>query len=70
MLLHRWLILFQISSDTYFLFHCLLKPRFACASKHGIHKFRCMHFVLRNLSPKVNLALINIHFMALFTRKK
>lgn len=35
-------------------------------SKHGMHKVGSMYFVLRNLSPKVNSALMNIHLLALF----
>lgn len=35
-------------------------------SKHGIHKVGSMYFVLRNMSPKVNSALMNIHLLALF----
>lgn len=35
-------------------------------SKHGIHKIGNIYFVLRNLTPKVNSALMNIHLVALF----
>ena len=35
-------------------------------SKHGIHKIGSIYFVLRNLSPKINSALMNIHLLALF----
>ncbi|XP_059362352.1 uncharacterized protein LOC132101422 isoform X1 [Carassius carassius] len=35
-------------------------------SKHGIHKVGSIYFVLRNLSPKINSALMNIHLLALF----
>lgn len=35
-------------------------------SKHGIHKIGSIYFVLRNLSSKVNSALMNIHLLALF----
>lgn len=35
-------------------------------SKHGIHKIGSMYFVLRNLSPKINSALMNIRLLALF----
>ena len=35
-------------------------------SKHGIHKIGSIYFVLRNLSPKINSSLMNIHLLALF----
>ena len=35
-------------------------------SKHGIHKIGSIYFILRNLSPKVNSALMNIHLLTLF----
>ncbi|XP_030252888.1 uncharacterized protein LOC115569102 isoform X1 [Sparus aurata] len=35
-------------------------------SKHGIHKIGSIYFILRNLSPKINSALMNIHLLALF----
>ncbi|XP_022043364.1 uncharacterized protein LOC110946095 [Acanthochromis polyacanthus] len=35
-------------------------------SKHGIHKVGRVYFVLRNLSPKIHSALMNIHLLALF----
>ena len=35
-------------------------------SKRGAHKVGALYFVLRNLPPKLNSALINIHLVALF----
>lgn len=35
-------------------------------SKHGIHKVGSIYFILRNFTPKVNSALLNIHLVALF----
>ena len=35
-------------------------------SKHGIDKIGSIYFVLRNVSPKINSALNNIHLIALF----
>lgn len=35
-------------------------------SKHGVHKIGALYFVLRNLPPKLNSALMNIHLIALF----
>ncbi|XP_056466516.1 uncharacterized protein LOC130405457 [Gadus chalcogrammus] len=35
-------------------------------SKKGIHKLGCIYFILRNLSPKLNSVLMNIHLVALF----
>lgn len=35
-------------------------------SKKGVHKLGCVYFVLRNLSPKLNSVLMNIHLVALF----
>jgi len=35
-------------------------------SKRGIHKLGALYFVLRNLPPKFNSALINIHLVSLF----
>lgn len=35
-------------------------------SKHGIHKIGCLYFVLRNLPPKFNSAVLNIHLVSLF----
>lgn len=36
------------------------------ASKRGVHKVGAIYFVLRNLPPKLNSALMNIHLVALF----
>lgn len=38
----------------------------ALGSKKGVHKLGCVYFVLRNLSPKLNSVLMNIHLVALF----
>lgn len=35
-------------------------------SKKGIHKLGCVYFTLRNLPPKLNSVLMNIHLVALF----
>ncbi|CAI5662779.1 unnamed protein product [Oreochromis niloticus] len=35
-------------------------------SKRGVHKVGAIYFVLRNLPPKLNSALMNIHLVALF----
>ncbi len=35
-------------------------------SKKGIHRLGCVYFTLKNLPPKVNSVLMNIHFAALF----
>ncbi len=35
-------------------------------SKKGVHKLGCIYFILRNLPPKVNSVLMNIHLVALF----
>lgn len=35
-------------------------------SKKGIHKLGCIYFILRNLPPKCNSVLMNIHVVALF----
>nr|XP_055035659.1 uncharacterized protein LOC129423418 isoform X1 [Misgurnus anguillicaudatus] len=35
-------------------------------SKQGIHKLGCLYFVLRNLPPRVNSSLMNIHLISLF----
>ena len=35
-------------------------------SKHGIHKIGSIYFILRNFSPKINSALMNIHLISLF----
>ena len=35
-------------------------------SKRGVHKIGALYFVLRNLPPKLNSALMNIHLVALF----
>ncbi len=35
-------------------------------SKHGIHKIGCLYFILRNLPPKFNSAVLNIHLVSLF----
>lgn len=35
-------------------------------SKPGIHKMAALHLVLRNLPPKFNSAVMNIHLVALF----
>lgn len=35
-------------------------------SKKGMHKVGCLYFILRNLPPRVNSALLNIHLVSLF----
>lgn len=35
-------------------------------SKRGIHKIGCIYFVIRNLPPKFNSILMNIHLVSLF----
>ncbi|KAK0153147.1 hypothetical protein N1851_005164 [Merluccius polli] len=35
-------------------------------SKKGVHKLGCIYFILRNLSPKLNSVLMNMHLVALF----
>ncbi|CAI5671395.1 unnamed protein product [Oreochromis niloticus] len=35
-------------------------------SKKGIHKLGCIYFTLKNLPPKVNSVLMNVHLAALF----
>lgn len=35
-------------------------------SKRGVHKIGALYFVLRNLPPKFNSAVMNIHLVALF----
>lgn len=35
-------------------------------SKRGVHKIGALYFVLRNLAPKFNSAVMNIHLVALF----
>lgn len=35
-------------------------------SKHSIHKLGCLYFILRNLPPKCNSAVMNIHLVSLF----
>lgn len=35
-------------------------------SKRGIHKIGCLYFIVRNLPPKFNSVLMNIHLVALF----
>lgn len=35
-------------------------------SKKGIHNLGCVYFILRNLPPKINYVLMNIHLVALF----
>lgn len=35
-------------------------------SKRGIHKIGCLYFLVRNLLPKFNSVLINIHLVSLF----
>ena len=35
-------------------------------SKRGVHKVGALYFVLRNLPPKLNSVLMNIHLVALF----
>ena len=35
-------------------------------SKHSIHKLGCLYFILRNLPPKFNSAILNIHLVSLF----
>lgn len=48
----------------------LFYDKFECAnplgSKKGIHKVGCLYFILRNLPPKLNSALMNIHLVSLF----
>lgn len=36
------------------------------SSKKGVHKLGCIYFILRNLPPKLNSVLMNIHLVALF----
>lgn len=38
-------------------------------SKKGIHKLGCVYFILRNLPPKLNSVLMNIHLETLFTQR-
>ena len=51
----------------------LYYDEFECAnslgSKKGIHKVGCLYFILRNLPPRVNSALMNIHLVSLFMHK-
>lgn len=35
-------------------------------SKRGIHKIGCLYFIVRNLPPKFNSILMNIHLLSLF----
>lgn len=35
-------------------------------SKKGVHKLGCIYFILRNLPPKLNSVLMNIHLVSLF----
>ncbi len=35
-------------------------------SKQGIHKLGCLYFTLRNLPPRLNSCLMNIHLISLF----
>lgn len=35
-------------------------------SKQGIHKLGCLYFTLRNLPPRLNSSLMNIHLISLF----
>lgn len=35
-------------------------------SKNGVHKLGCIYFILRNLPPKLNSVLMNIHLVAFF----
>lgn len=35
-------------------------------SKQGIHKLGCLYFTLRNLTPRLNSCLMNIHLISLF----
>ena len=35
-------------------------------SKKGIHKLGCVYFTLKNLPPKLNSVLMNVHLAALF----
>lgn len=48
----------------------LYYDEFECASplgsKKGIHKVGCLYFILRNLPPSLNSALMNIHLVSLF----
>lgn len=42
------------------------EPANPLGSKRGIHKIGCLYFVLRNLPPKFNSVLMNIHLVSLF----
>ncbi|XP_056305506.1 uncharacterized protein LOC130217424 [Danio aesculapii] len=53
---------FALQIQLYFEFECA-NP---LGSKKGIHKIGCLYFILRNLAPKVNSALMNIHLVSLF----
>lgn len=35
-------------------------------SKHGVHKLGCLYFTVRNLPPRLNSSLMNIHLISLF----
>lgn len=43
-----------------------LSVRILYVKKKGIHKVGCLYFILRNLPPRVNSALLNIHLVSLF----
>lgn len=42
------------------------EPANPLGSKRGIHKIGCLYFVIRNLPPKFNSVLMNIHLVSLF----
>lgn len=44
----------------------LYYDEFECGSKKGRHKVGCLYFILRNLPPELNSALLNIHLVSLF----
>lgn len=48
------------------IFYDDFEPANPLGSKHGIHKIGCLYFVLRNLPPKFNSVLMNIHLISLF----
>ncbi|XP_037401191.1 uncharacterized protein LOC119265236 [Pygocentrus nattereri] len=72
----------DINDGSYFKKHCLFSKQehafqiqlyyddFETAnplgSKKGIHKLGCIYFILRNLPPKLNSVLMNIHLVTLF----
>lgn len=42
------------------------EPANPLGSKRGIHKIGCIYFLVRNLPPKFNSVLMNIHLVSLF----